>query len=87
MGRVVGTFVNNRRVTAATLPESGDTVRFTGYEFEYVRTDRKRMGQTIFAKARFLKTKKPGMPALQTRRHTRSTCRIRTLTPPKPIRT
>lgn len=63
MGSINGTFVNNRRISEETCLEDGDLLRFARYEFEYRRNDKRTMGQTIFAKARFLKPKSREIPA------------------------
>jgi hypothetical protein len=55
LGSVNGTYVNDQRIAGEQRLQSGDIVRFARYAFEFVLTEPRPMGKTIFAKSRFLK--------------------------------
>jgi hypothetical protein len=55
LGSVNGTYVNDQRISGEQRLQNGDIVRFARYEFEFVLTEPRPMGKTIFAKSRFLK--------------------------------
>ncbi len=55
LGSVNGTYVNDQRIAGEQRLQSGDIVRFARYAFEFVLTEPRPMGKTIFARSRFLK--------------------------------
>ena len=55
LGSVNGTYINDQRIFGEHPLHDGDILRFARYAFEFVLTEPKPLGKTIFAKSRFLK--------------------------------